>query len=514
MKMLFRSACGVIPKSRVFTSGARDLKEFAATLVIPRERRSCANEEPVPSLPREPERATAPRVARSARSKKRDASILVSTLLLSSLAISQTLTGTVKNATTGKPAAGDEVVLLKLGEGMEESGRTKTDAKGNFSFKLDEAQSPHLVRAIHQEVTYHRMAPPGTTSVELEVYDVGRKVEGIQAVADVMWIQIEKGQLEVIRKFAVQNTSKPPRTQMNDRNFEFYLPEGAQIVEGTARTENGQPLKSAPVQEREKTRYAFIFPLRPGTTEFTVAYQLPYTGSTNLDPKPIYPLQHFVAIVPKSMQFFAAPGTNFKAMENPNQPDANTEVTSTTTPGQSLAFKISGEGLLQQRTEAGGEQGQPAASETRPGGGLGPPIDAPDPLQKYRWYILGGFALILAAGAVYVASRQQATNRATVRSVQSSRAQFKLRSKAPALEDDELDYDEPQPSAGQPPFKSRPVADSAQRASPLLDALKEELFQLEVDRKQGNISQQEYENAKSALDLTLERALKREAQKT
>jgi hypothetical protein len=47
----------------------------------------------------------------------------------------------------------------------------------------------------------------------------------------------------------------------------------------------------------------------------------------------------------------------------------------------------------------------------------------------------------------------------------------------------------------------------------LLEALKEELFQLEVERQQGRISHQEYETAKSALDQTLQRALKREAQK-
>jgi hypothetical protein len=445
-------------------------------------------------------------------------------LLLTSLAFSQTLTGIVKNATTGKPAAGDEVVLLKLGQGMEEAGRTRTDAKGNFTFPLDDTQSPHLIRAIHQEVTYHRMAPPGTTSFELEVYDVGKKIEGIQAVADVMWIQIEKGQLEIIRKFAVQNSSKPPRTQMNDRNFEFYLPEGAQIVEGSAKTENGQPLNSAPVQEREKTRYAFIFPLRPGTTEFTVAYQLPYTGSANLDPKPIYPLQHFVAILPKAMQFAAAPGTNFKSMENPNQPDSNTEVASTTTPGQSLAFKISGEGMLQQRVEsgaqggggqAGGGGGESPSAENRPGGGLGPPIDAPDPLQKYRWYILGGLAAVLAAGAVYVASRQQAANRAAIHARdQSSEGKSKARSKALTVETDEFEYDAPEPASERSP---RPgmlqPADSAPRSSSILEALKEELFHLEVDRKQGNMSQQEYEKARSALDLTLERALKREAAK-
>ena len=85
----------------------------------------------------------------------------------------QNLTGTVTNETTKKAAAGDDVVLIKLGQGMEEAGRTKTDAKGAFSFKLDD-NGPHLIRAIHQGVTYHRMAPPGTTSVEVQVFDVGR----------------------------------------------------------------------------------------------------------------------------------------------------------------------------------------------------------------------------------------------------------------------------------------------------------------------------------------------------
>src|SRR6204780_4542403 len=121
---------------------------------------------------------------------KTTAHIAVFVLLLSSLGVAQTLTGIVKNSTTGKPAAGDEVVLLKLGQGMEEAGRTRTDAKGQFSFKLDDAQSPHLVRAIHQDVTYHRMAPPGTTSVAVEVCDVGKKIDNVAALADIMRVQV------------------------------------------------------------------------------------------------------------------------------------------------------------------------------------------------------------------------------------------------------------------------------------------------------------------------------------
>jgi hypothetical protein len=430
--------------------------------------------------------------------------ISAAALLLASLASAQTLTGTLKNGTTNKPAAGDDVILLSLGQGMEESGRTKADAKGNFSFKLDDAQSPHLIRAIHQGVTYHRMAPPGTTSVEFDVYDVGKKIDGITVVADIMKMQADKGQLEIVRAFAVQNTSKPPRTQMDERNMEFNVPEGAQIIGGQAVTEHGQPISSAPVPVGDnKTRYAFIFPLRPGTTQFQVAYQLAYTGNANIDPKSIYPLQHFVAILPKTMAFSAAPGTNYQSMDNPNQPDSITQVASGTTVGQTLAFKISGEGTLGEQQQ-GGAQGEQTASPAapsgdRPGGGLGPPIDAPDPLQKYRWPILAGFAALLVGGAIYVASRQQSAARGTGRA------------KAATIEDSESDYEFSETSASR--RAQSPPAAKRSSSSMLLEGLKEELFELEVEHKQGLISQQEYETAKSALDQTLQRALKREAQK-
>jgi hypothetical protein len=440
----------------------------------------------------------------------RDARIVIALVILfTSFAAAQTLTGTVKNSTTGKPSAGDEVVVFKLGQGMEESGRTRTDAKGQFSFKLDDAQAPHLVRAIHQDVTYHRMAPPGTTSVAVEVYDVAKKVDGITVVADIMRIQAAQGQIAVTREFGVQNTSTPPRTQMNEHNLEFYVPDGAHVIEdsATATTDNGNPLKSAPVPEGEKNRYSFIFPLRPGLTRFEVTYQLPYSGSANLDPKSLYPLEHFVVMTPKAMQFTAAASSaGFKLINYPNEPDASVQVASNTTPGQNLAFKISGEGTLETGQESGaqgsseGEQSSPggapgAQSNNRPGGGLGPPIDAPDPLQKYRWWILGGFAAVLVIGGVYVASRQQSAARALKRQKTSM----------PIAMQEEDDY-EPAEVGVRTTAAARPT-------SMLMEGIKEELFQLEVERKQGQISQAEYEKAKAALDQTLERALKREAQR-
>ncbi len=438
--------------------------------------------------------------------------VLLAVILCAFSASAQTLTGTVTNATTGKPAAGDDVVLLSLGQGMEESGRTKTDAKGNFTFKLDNEQAPHLVRAIHQDVTYHRMAPPGTTSVEVEVYDVGKKVEGINVVADVMRIQAEQGQLEIMRAFAVQNNSKPPRTQMNERNLEFYVPEGAKVIEGSAMTANGNPLNTMPVPlDDKKTRYSFLFPLRPGTTQFEIAYQLPYDGSANIDPRSVYPLQHFVAILPKGMKFAAAAGANYQSMNDPQQPDANVQVVSGTKLGQPLAFQISGEGTLQARQQSDGapSQGSSAQAEDRPGGGLGPPIDAPDPLQKYRWWILGGMGLALVIGGVYVASRQQAANRAAARMM---KGQSRIQGA-----DLDVEFEDLEASAVRRNGRRADAgAGEVRRQTPssmFLEGLKEELFQLEVEHKQGQISQQEYEKAKAALDATLQRALKREAKR-
>jgi hypothetical protein len=410
--------------------------------------------------------------------------ILVFLALLPAPAASQTLTGTVTNGTTNKPASGDDVVLLSLGNGMQEAGRTQTDAKGNFALKLD-AAGPHLIRVIHEGVTYHRMAPPGTTSVEVQVFDVAKKVAGIQVTADVMRFQAQGSELAGIRLFDVNNTSNPPRTQMNDQNFEFYLPEGAQIDQSMAETAGGQPINSAPVPQKEKDRYAYIFPLRPGETQFQVGFHLPYSGQVSINPRAIYGSQHFVVMLPKSMQFTAGQGTPFLAMNDPRQPDAIVQVASNTTVGQPLDFSVSGTGTL---TDSGDENagapspvgGATTGRDSRPGGGLGPPIDAPDPLEKYRWYILGGFGLVLAAGAMFVMGRSKTTM-----------PQF-------ATSDVEIvDL----------PVAVKPAA--ANRSTLLLDALKEELFQLEVEHKQGKISQPEYERAKAALDQTLERALKR-----
>jgi hypothetical protein len=53
------------------------------------------------------------------------------------------------------------------------------------------------------------------------------------------------------------------------------------------------------------------------------------------------------------------------------------------------------------------------------------------------------------------------------------------------------------------------AAQPVPRSAMLLEGLKEEMFQLEIERQQGRISQEEYLKTKAALDQTLQRALAR-----
>jgi hypothetical protein len=410
--------------------------------------------------------------------------------LLAASASATTLTGTITNGTTGKPAAGDKVELIELSQGMQDAGNTTTDAQGRFQFQLPNDGVPHLIRAYDDGVSYNKMATPGTTTIDLTVYDAGKKIAGISVTADVMRLQAQGNELQGIRLFAVDNESSPPRTQMSDKNFEFYLPSGAVVDQGVAMTQGGEPLTTAPDAEAQKNRYSFDFPLRPGTTQFQVVFHMPYNGQASIDPKALYPSQHFVVMLPASMQFSPGPGATFQEMKDPRQSNALVQVVTNAQLGQPLSFRISGTGVLPDESQQGDQQqastpGGAAQADNRPGGGLGPPEDAPDPLQKSWPYLLAGFVVLLAGGAWYTMKKPQTA------AVAGSASEDSVSEVAVAV---------------------RPGSSGSSNL--LLEALKEELFQLEIEHKQGKVTQAEYEKAKDALDQTLERALKREMVKS
>jgi len=408
---------------------------------------------------------------------------------LGTFAAAQNITGTVTNGTTGKPSAGDDVTLLSLSQGMQEEGSTKTNAQGKFSLPAPaEQQVPHMVRVTHGGVNYFPQGGPlmpGKTTAEVTVYDTAKKLDGVSQTVEVDRFQADGGQLQGIALFAIKNASDPPRALDSDKTFEFVLPAGAAIDSGMAKSPGGQPLNTIPSEAGQKAHYAFSFPLRPGETQFQVSYHMPYSGEASFSPKPLADVQHFVVMTPKGMTFTPKNAQRFQSM--PDNSGAGIMVATNTKPGEDLSFKLTGNGQFQaegREAADGGDEGsggamgggQPAGRDNRPGGGLGAPIDSNDPLHDYRAVILGVFAVVLVMGGAFVISKSNHQG---------------LAAKAAATAD------------------VSEVAPKATRSAALLDAMKEELFQLELDRQQGKVSAEEYATAKAALDETIKRALAR-----
>jgi hypothetical protein len=313
------------------------------------------------------------------------------------------LKGRAINETLGKPAAGDVVVLLSLSEqGMTEAAHTRTDASGRFALPIDAPNATHVVRIVHQGVTYHQVVEPGTRPVAVAVYDVADRVDGVTAVMDVERFEATDDALEVKQLITVRNDSSPPRTLMNDHPFEIQLPLDAQVQSGLVQVEDGPPLKQKPVAGDRKGQYYFMFPVRPGDTRFAIVYRVPYKGEALIEPQLRNPLEKFVVMLPRSMKFEPKDEGVFHSMPD-TTPDNVQGTGPVSAEQQILAFHISGTGTLEElqgrRQEA--EHGKTTPANV-PGGGLGPPIEAPDPLQPYRWQILAGLAVLGAAGLVYV----------------------------------------------------------------------------------------------------------------
>ena len=435
---------------------------------------------------------------------------LASLLLLPHLLFAaSTITGTVTNGTNHKPASGDTVTLIRLAQGMQESTHTTTDGQGRFSLDVPD-DGIHLVRVTHDKANYFKPAPPGTTALDVDVFSAAPKVAGVALEADVFRLQTapDNKSLRVVQHFFLKNDSTPPKTQFSERAFEFTLPEGAVVEGAAAQGPGGMTVQSQPVPLPEKGHFSFVFPIRPGgQTQFQVSYSVPYSGSLQLAPEAMLPTDNVVVMMPKAMRFDGG-GSTFAPVND--EVEAQTFVARSVAAGKAVSFTVSGQGQLprpsttsqdasQQDQGNGPRTGTPATgadtnadpgsntapansnADKRPGGGLGNPIDTPDPLSKYKWWIIAGIALLLAGGAGFFLSRPAGAA-----------------ASPPALD-----------AAAAPP-STPPVHTSEAQ---LLAVLRDELFTLESERLTGKITTEQYARLKPALETVLQNALERGTQK-
>lgn len=399
----------------------------------------------------------------------------------------RTIHGVVTNGTNGKMSSGDKVTLLSLAAALDEVGHATTNTSGEFTLTTPD-EAPYLIRVEHQKGAYFKNVPPNVTNAAITVFDVAAKVDGVSTEADVLRVESDNGQLKVTENYFVKNVSSPPRTQSSEHTYEVVIPADATLDGAATVGPSGVPTAATPDPVQPKGHYAFSFPIRPNEgengTRFQLTYHVPYSGNYKFSPKLMQNTDNVAVMVPKGMTF---DGAAFQPV--PDNVAGQTYLARNVKPGQPIEFTVTGTGSFPRETQGdtsggagamqGGAQGAQAGAAgqngpgSAPGSGIGVPIDTPDPLAKWKWWIISGLGLALVVAAAFL-----------------------LRKPAGAV------VVEGQ-TAGPVPVAP------ANKSQLLLEALKEELFAIESEKVAGKLSPAEYVELKAALETVLKRALER-----
>lgn len=122
-----------------------------------------------------------------------------------------TVTGTVRNGTTGKLASGVEMILIQLQGGMQPIANTKTDANGHYQFDNPGiGTAPMLLRAVYRGVMYHEPLTPGKTTVDVQVFEPTDKAGSFAVTAHAIILQPKGSDLVIGEEYNIENKTQPP----------------------------------------------------------------------------------------------------------------------------------------------------------------------------------------------------------------------------------------------------------------------------------------------------------------
>jgi hypothetical protein len=408
--------------------------------------------------------------------------------LLAGVAHAGTLHGTVKNGTTGKTAAGVEVILIQLQGGMQPVANTKTDAQGQFSFDNPTlGTGPMLVRAVFHGVNFHQPATPGKTEMEIDVFDPTQDAKTISVPTHIVIFQPNGPRLVVGEEYSVLNNANPKQAYFRaDGNFEFALPDGAQLQQAAAWGPSGMPVVQSTI-DKTKNRYAIAYAFRPGESGVRFSYEVPYPGNAATIKIPtVYPEAKLLVLGAPTLQI-AGDGLEANGQEQGMNiygrgPLAKDSVYSVSVSGTAPPPNARGGG----DSDGGGQQGQDGA----PAGQV-TVTQIPGRLDVLKWPLVVGFLGLFALGAIFLARRPVAvvagvpgaeipvTTVPAAKKVAATKSAGKIAGASPTIDD----------------------VDAAVGSS--LDSLKDQIFRLELRRQAGTISEEEYAQERARAEKVL-----------
>src|SRR5712664_2458540 len=425
---------------------------------------------------------------------------LLGALVLAPLAVAEagTVRGTVKNGTTGKAAAGIELILIQLQGGMQEVAHAKSGAEGEFTFDHPGlGAQPMLVRAVYHGVNFNHAVPPGTTTAQVDIYEPSKDAKTINVPSHVVIFQPNGATLIVGEEYQIENKSQPPVAYFrSDGSFDFALPERSQLQQVAAAGPAGMPVVQLPI-DKKNNRYSIAFAFRPGESSVRYSYQLPYPGNAATVKIPtIYPGGRLLVVAPPSVQISGeglVPGGQARGMNLYGRDDVPA--------GTLVAVSVSGTAPPPSANaavdEGQQEQGQQGRDAQQAGGETaGVSIQAvPGRLDGLKWYLIAGFAVLFAMGAILL-GRKPVMAVAGAAAVTDEVPSVKQKNTKPSAH----------PAATAPVAPTNGAASLAEVDAGIgtsLDALKERLFRLELRHQAGTISEAEYAQERARAEKVL-----------
>jgi hypothetical protein len=399
-----------------------------------------------------------------------------------------TVHGTVKNGTTGKPGAGVEVILIQLQGGMQPVANSKTDAQGQFTFDNPSlGTQPMLIRAVFHGVNFHQPAPPGKTDVEVEVFEPTRDPKTVAIPAHIVIVQPNGSTLIVGEEYSVLNNSNPKQAYFRaDGNFEFALPEKAQLQQTAAWGPSGMPVVQATI-DKAKNHYAVAFAFRPGESGVRYSYELPYTGNTATVKLPtLYPGARLIVLAAPTVQITG------EGLQPGGQEQGMTVYGRDSLPGNDL-FTVNVSGTAPPPSAQGDSNGGASGQDQQGGGVIASPVTVtqiPGRLDVLKWPLVAGFVGLFALGAILLARKPvvAVAGGATYDGANVSTGAKKKSNSTKAAASE--------PSAAN-------LADVDAAVSNSLDSLKDQIFRLELRRQAGTISEEEYAQERARTEKVL-----------
>jgi hypothetical protein len=388
------------------------------------------------------------------------------------------LHGTVKNGTTGKSVSGVEVILLQLQGGMQPVANSKTDAQGQFTFDNPSVGAqPMLVRAVYKGINFHTPLPPGRSDIEVAVFEPSKDPKTISVNSRIVFFQPSGAKLTVGEEYSIENNSQPPQAFFrSDGNFEFSIPENAQLQQVAAAGPAGMPVVQAPI-DKAKGRYAISYAFRPGQNTVRYSYEIPYPGDTaTVKVRTVYPTARLLVVAPPSLQI-SGEGLQSSGQEQGMSVYSRENLT----PATVVAVNVSGTAPPLQAGAASADSG--GQGPDAQGGAASVSVQqVPGRLDVLKWPLIGGFVVVFALGALLLM-------RKPVVAVVGGAAAQPLGARAA--------------TAGNSAPASAAMARVDAAVGMSLDALKDQLFRLELRHQAGTISEQEYAQERARAEKVL-----------